>query len=366
MNVVIAGGGTAGHVFPAIALADRLKAKGASVRFIGSRTGQEAILVPASGFRFDGVAAAQMPRELSAAALKAPFTAVASVRACRPIVGAADAVVGMGGYASVPAVLAAALARRPIVLHEQNAVPGLANRLCARWARVVALSFADAAGRLPRAARMVVTGNPVRAQILEVVDRRDELAKEAWGELELDPERTTVAVFGGSQGALHLDRTVAAALPLLRDRKDLQLLVLTGPAHLDVLFGAKIDSMALRVRALPFLDRMELALAVADLAIARAGASHIAELTVCGVPSVLVPYPFAAEDHQEANARELERAGAAVVVPNVELTPALLRDKIAELGGDRERLATMSRAALAWAKPDAADRLAVVVEEAAG
>ncbi len=364
MRIVIAGGGTAGHVFPALALADRLRSVGVEVSFIGTRAGQEARLVPEAGYAFHAVAAEQLPRKASPAAVRASFKALGSIGACVPVVRAADVVVGMGGYVSVPAVLAARLAGRPVVLHEQNAIPGLANRLGARWARSVALSFADAAARLPRA-RTVVTGNPVRASILEVPARRDALEKEAWSELDLDPERTTVVVFGGSQGALHVDRTLAGAVPWLRDRADLQLLVLTGPAHVDVVATSAREPMALRIRVLPFLERMELALATADLAVARAGATSIAELMICGVPSVLVPYPHATENHQEANAREVERAGAAVVVLNDALTPGVMRDRILELVEGADRRQAMARAASAWAKPDAAERLAAVVMEAA-
>ena len=174
MKVVIAGGGTAGHVFPAVALADRLVADhGAVVAFIGSSSGQEATLVPGAGYVFHGIAAAPLRREVSVASAKAPFVAAGSIASCRPFVTGADAVVGMGGYASVPAVLAARRAHVPVVLHEQNAVPGLANRVLARaGARRSALSFADAAARFPKRVAVAVTGNPVRARVRSVPSTR--------------------------------------------------------------------------------------------------------------------------------------------------------------------------------------------------
>jgi UDP-N-acetylglucosamine--N-acetylmuramyl-(pentapeptide) pyrophosphoryl-undecaprenol N-acetylglucosamine transferase len=367
MRVLLAGGGTAGHVFPAIALAERLQGRhGVTVEFVGSAQGQEARLVPIAGFAFHGIAAQQMPRTVSAEALRAPFTALVSVRACRPIVARADVVVGMGGYASLPAVLAARWMKKPLVLHEQNAVPGIVNRLAARWATTVAVSFVDAIPRFAsRSNRTVVTGNPVREQILRVPEHREALAKEACAELDLDPGVPTVLVAGGSLGALALDRLVAEAILVLEGRADLQVLALTGPGHLADIQSVASSVTAPRVRALEFLDRMELGYAVADLALARAGAGGVSELAVCGVPSLLVPYPHATANHQEANARELERSGAAAVTLESSLTPRVLASSLTSLLADEEARRRMSAAGLAWARPDAAAHLARVVVEAA-
>jgi UDP-N-acetylglucosamine--N-acetylmuramyl-(pentapeptide) pyrophosphoryl-undecaprenol N-acetylglucosamine transferase len=363
MKLVIAGGGTAGHVFPALALADRLvRDHGATVSFIGTTTGQEASLVPAAGYRFDGVDAVPLYREVSWRAANAPLVALRSVPACRRLLSGVDGLVGMGGYASVPAGIAARLDRLPVVLHEQNAVPSLVNRLLARGAKAVGSTFADARSRFPSGVRFTVTGNPVRSQVLGVPSDREQLAKEAWSAFDFEPGRTTILVTGGSQGALHLDQVVAGALPLLAGRRDLQILVLTGPAHAGVL-GAG-GNERLRVRAVPFLDRMELAYAIADLCVSRAGAATISELAVCGVPMVLVPYPHATQRHQEANAAELARAGAASVVPDGELSPGRLVDSVLDLVDDADRLGTMAAAATAWARPDADARLAQLVVQA--
>ncbi|HWO71611.1 MAG TPA: undecaprenyldiphospho-muramoylpentapeptide beta-N-acetylglucosaminyltransferase [Actinomycetota bacterium] len=366
MRVVIAAGGTAGHVFPALALARHLRAAGAEVVFAGTAGGPEARVARAEGFGFAAVQARPFPRKVSTGALRAPLAAAQGVRACRPLVDRADVVVGMGGYVSVPPVLAALAARRPVVLHEQNAVAGLANRLFARWARRIGLSFAEAAATLPGRARAVVTGNPVREEIVAVRERRADLADEARAALGLEPGRRTVVVFGGSQGARRIDEAAAGAARLLGDRGDLQLLVLTGEAHRGMVEEADGAGGRLRVRALPFLDRMELAYAAADLVVARAGASSIAEITVCGLPAILVPYPYATANHQEANARAVERAGAAVVLRDVELTPRVLGTRIAALLEDPATLARMAERATAWGKPDAAARVAELVEEAAG
>jgi UDP-N-acetylglucosamine--N-acetylmuramyl-(pentapeptide) pyrophosphoryl-undecaprenol N-acetylglucosamine transferase len=283
------------------------------------------------------------------------------------MVAEADVVVGMGGYVSGPVVAAALRERRPVVLHEQNAVPGLANKLFSRRARRIALSFADAAARLPRSARdrTVVTGNPVREQVLRVVDERDALRKEAHAELDLEPDRRTVVIFGGSQGALHVNRCAVGACALLALRSDLQVLILTGAAHIGEVQSSLPRDGSLRVRALAFLDRMELAYAAADLIVARAGATSIAEITVSGLPSVLVPYPYATGRHQEANARAVQRAGGASILLDDELTPESLAERMVDLVDHHERLSHMAERARGWSRPDAADALADVVLEVA-
>ncbi len=366
MNVVIAAGGTGGHIFPALALADALvREHDAEVRFIGSRDGPEATRIPAAGFRFDGVAAAPFVREVSMRAAKAPVIAARSVFACTPLVRGADVAVGLGGYVSVPPILAARRAHIPIVLHNPDAVLGLANRLLARSATVIAVAFDDARGRIRGDARVETIGYPVRREILDVPEHRDELVAEARTVLGLDPARRTVMVTGGSQGALHLDQVVAASLPVFAERSDLQLLVLTGPGREAEVAGPAARVDAARVVVVPFLDRMELAYAAADLVVSRAGATTVAELAVCGLPSVLVPYPYATENHQDANARELARIGAAVVVPDAELTPSLFARSVLDLMDDPERLASMAACARGWAKPDAAERFASLVAGAA-
>jgi UDP-N-acetylglucosamine--N-acetylmuramyl-(pentapeptide) pyrophosphoryl-undecaprenol N-acetylglucosamine transferase len=366
MNVVVAGGGTAGHVFPVLALADRLRAQhGATVRFLGSADGQEATLVPAAGYAFRPIRAQKMVRSLSIDTVQAPFVALRSVRSCRPLVADADVVVGIGGYVSAPAVLAVRRARTKIVLVEPNAVPGLANRLLARRSDAIAIAFEDARARFPASVRTRMTGNPVRERIMSVLRDKAAVAAEALPLLGLERGRRTIVVFGGSQGALALDRVVADAISLLRDRDDLQLFVAAGRAHSDVVAGAARESGKLLVRVVPFLDRMELALAVADIAVSRSGAGHVAELTVCGVPAILVPYPHATENHQEANAHELARAGAAEVMLERELSPNLLAQRITSLLDDDDRRRTMSNAARAWSKPDAGERLVALVLEVA-
>ena len=364
MKVLLAGGGTAGHVFPAIALAREVVSMGHDVRFVGTSGGQEGRLVSEAGFELVAVEARPFERRISLRAVTAPIAAVRSVKACRPLVEAADVVVGMGGYVSVPVVLAALRSRRPVVLHEQNAVPGLANRALSRVAGAVALTFADADRFFPRRVRREVTGNPVREEILRVPGERDRLAEEGRTVLGLEEGRRTVVVFGGSQGALHLDRATLGAARLMAARSDLQVVVLTGTAHVEAMARAlPPGGDGILVRLFGYLDRMELAYAVADLVVARAGATTIAELSVCGLPSLLIPYPYATRGHQEANARALQRTGGAGVMLDDQLSAETLAGRIESLVDHPERLLAMSERAAAFGHPDAAFRLADLVEE---
>jgi UDP-N-acetylglucosamine--N-acetylmuramyl-(pentapeptide) pyrophosphoryl-undecaprenol N-acetylglucosamine transferase len=363
--IVIAGGGTAGHVFPGLALARELEGRGHSVVFVGTEAGPESRLVPEAGFAFRAVPVQPFVRRVSPAALRGPIAALRAVGRCRPVVRGAAAVVGMGGYASVPAILAARLERIPAVLHEQNAVAGLANRTLSRLAATVALGFADAGGSFPRR-RVVVTGNPVREEILAVPATRDALAKEARRRFDLDRRRTTVVIFGGSQGALHVNRAAVGACALLASRRDLQVLLIAGSAHVeDARRALENPTRALGVRVEGFLDRMDLAYAAADLVVARAGASSVAEISVCGLPALLVPYPYATAGHQEANARAMQRAGGASVLRDDELSAESLAEGIAGLIDQRDRLTAMGARSLAFAAPDAALRLADAVEDVA-
>lgn len=365
-SVVIAGGGTAGHVYPGLALGRALRDRGVDVRFVGTERGLEARLVPAAGFGFDVVEAAPLVRRLSPATLRAPVVAARAARRCRTLLAGADAVVGMGGYVSVPAVWAGARRHLPVVLHEQNAVPGLANRVLSRVARRVAVSFPEAVSAFPGSVRpkVTVTGNPVREEILRVREDGDTLAKEARSEFGLDEGRRTVMVFGGSQGALRLDQTAVAACRLLQHRADLQVVLITGPDHLAATRRTLPQDAPLLVRAFGYLERMDLAYAVADLVVCRAGATTIAEITACGLPAILVPYPFATKHHQEANARALAGAGGAEAVPEEELDGAMLARRLEDLLDHAGRLEEMRKAALSFGSPDAAARLAEVVVEA--
>jgi UDP-N-acetylglucosamine--N-acetylmuramyl-(pentapeptide) pyrophosphoryl-undecaprenol N-acetylglucosamine transferase len=365
MRVIMSGGGTAGHVFPAIAVARRLAEAGHDVRFIGSSDGQEATLVPAAGFPFSPVRVISAQTRLALRSVKAVFMALLAARDVRPMVRASDVVVGIGGYASAPAIIAARRTRTPVVLIEPNSVPGLVNRIAARWASAVATTFGSTQSHLPVGTRVVRTGDPIRREIAEVASALGDHRAQALRAFELDPDRMTVTVLGGSQGARRLDQLIDAAIDGLRDRGDLQMLVAAGPAHVDEVAAAAGAAQPLLVRVVGFIDRMDLALALSDLAVARSGAGTVSELTACAIPSILVPYPHATDDHQQANARELERAGAAEVMLEPSLTGSALAARIAGLIDDAPRRASMAAAARRWSSPDADVRVAELVAEVA-
>jgi undecaprenyldiphospho-muramoylpentapeptide beta-N-acetylglucosaminyltransferase len=365
---VIAGGGTAGHVVPGLAVAHALVARGharESIRYVGSERGIEARLVPAAGFPLTLLPGRGIQRRLTIESVgenlgalvglgRAGVEALSLLRAERP-----RAVVSLGGYASVPCAAAAVALRVPIVVQEQNAVPGAANRLVARFARASAVAFPDTP--LPRA---TVTGNPVRPEVL-AVDRTGGQSA-ARGSLGLPSDRRVVAVVGGSLGALRLNRAVLDALPRWGGRADLSVYHVVGERDWELVTGALRDApprAGLDYRPIRYEDRMPLLLAAADVFVCRAGATTVSELTAVGVPAVLVPLPTAPGDHQTANARVLANAGAAVLVADGQLDGARLGAEVDALLADPERLAGMGKAAAALGRRDAAERVAALVEE---
>lgn len=347
--VVVAGGGTAGHVLPGVAIARALEARGCAVHYVGAERGLEARLVPPTGLPLTLLPGRGIARRLTVAnvgavagLLRALWQAVALVRRLRPAV-----VVGVGGYASAPCTIAAVLWRVPVVVAEQNTVPGAANRLAARFAKASAVSFPRTP--LPRA---VVTGNPVRPEIL-AVDRAADgaAAKDALG---VRPGRSLVLVAGGSLGALSINQAVVGLAERWAGRDDVDLRHVVGDRDWERVAGGQRPGYV-QVR---YEDDMALALTAADVGVFRSGSSMCFEIAAVGLPSVLVPSPHVTGDHQAGNARALAEAGAAVVVPDAELSAERLDAELSALLADPGRRAAMSAAAAAFARPDAADAVA--------
>jgi UDP-N-acetylglucosamine--N-acetylmuramyl-(pentapeptide) pyrophosphoryl-undecaprenol N-acetylglucosamine transferase len=270
--------------------------------------------------------------------------------------------VAFGSYASVPGALAALSLRVPLVIHEQNVVPGLANRLLALGAEKLAVSFEETLRRYPRwGKKAVVTGNPLL--------RRPQGGEEEspWEHFDLEERRNTLAVVGGSQGAASLNRAVLEALPLWRDRDDLQVVHCVGKDKYEDFLkrAAKVDTGKLLYRPLEFVERMDLLYRAADLVVCRSGASTVSELAARGCAAILVPYPYATAAHQEANAAVLEKAGAARVIKDSELDGRRLEREVEALLRDPDRLNAMRVRSLREGKPDAARRLSELVLELA-
>ncbi len=365
-TVLLAGGGTAGHVFPAIAVAHELRVLAPDVEpvFVGVADRLEARLVPAAGFRLHHIEAVSIPRRPSPALLKVPGALRAGVRACMDLIDQERAVaaVTFGGYVSFPLDRASWRTQLPLVIHEQNSIPGLTNRIAARWADRVAVTFPGSAERFRRPERCAVTGNPVRSDVLAL--DRDAQRGQARARFGLDPDLPTLLVFGGSQGARSLNQAIVDAHAMWGDTS-LQILHAAGRGgYAQAAAGweqARAGSTGPRVRLVDFIEDMADAYAAADVVVCRAGATSIAELTVLGLPSVLVPYPHATADHQTENARALERTGGARVIEDDQLQAERLVAAVKPLLDDATGYGDMARAAAAFGRRDAATNVARLV-----
>ena len=371
---LVAGGGTAGHLQPAIAIAEALVDLGhdrSTIEFVGSERGQDATTLAGRGFPVTllpgrGIVRSLAPRVLVANARSAYELLVAAVRAVS-VVGTARprVVVAVGGYASLAGSIGAVVHRVPLVLVNVDAVPGAANRVLGRFAAASAVGWEG--NPLPRA---VVTGTPVRPAISAVV-RTPEARQAARAELGMATDRQVVVVFGGSLGARQINRAVDGLVERWRGRQDLVIYHIVGRrdwgAYSDDGSVDRIDRTGpagggLDLVRVAYEERMPLVYAAADLVVSRAGAMTVAELAVAGVPSVLVPLPGAPGDHQTENARVLERVGAAVLLPDPACTPTGLAGAVEELLLDPDHLEEMGRAARSIGRPDAAAAGARVVE----
>jgi len=350
VRILFAGGGTGGHLYPGIAVADELIGRDPAtvVSFVGTARGLESRAVPARGWPLDlirsaGLKGKSLPALLRGLALL-PLSALDAWRvlsARRP-----DVVVGVGGYSSGPVLLLAALRRIPTLLMEQNTAPGFTNRQLAPWVRAAALSYDESLRYFPRTG--VVTGNPVRREFLQTLGAGDDTAP-GHGEVR-------VLIVGGSQGARAINDAMIAAAPLVAGR-GLAITHQTGDRDLArVRDGYAAAGVAATVE--PFFHDMNARMRAADVLVARAGASTLAELTVLGRASVLVPLPTAADDHQRKNARVLAAAGAAELIEERDLTGDRLASALTTLADDRVRRQSMDAAARGLGRPDAADRVA--------
>ena len=345
-RVCIFAGGTGGHVFPALAVADRLREEGWSVSWVGTRRGIEARVVPRARLPLHFISTRRFRGARRAGALAA--TGVALVQAAALLLRIRPALVlGMGGFVSAPGGVAAWLLRRPLLIHEQNAIPGLANRVLARVATGIMESFSDTFSRRGNG-WLRTTGNPVRAalSVLPPPERRF-----------ADRNATLrVLVLGGSQGAEALNRSMPTAAALVE--QPLEIRHQAGEGGQADTTRERYREAGVEVRVTPFVDDVAEAYAWADVAVCRAGASTVAELSATGLGAILVPYPWAADDHQTAKARILERRGAACVVPEEGGLAARLASLLGELAADRARRLAMAEAAWRGGQRDAAERVA--------
>lgn len=369
MRVIISGGGTGGHIYPALTIARAIKEiEPSDILFVGTKQGLEADIVPKEGFPFATVDASGIERRLTMGNLRALFKtfaglfeSLAVIRRFRP-----DVVIGTGGYVCGPVLLTASLLGIPAIIQEQNVIPGVTNRILARFVGRIAVGYSEAAKNFGASRdKVVVTGNPVRPEVLTAT-REGGLAA-----LGLSPGKLTILVAGGSRGARSINTAMADVHARFAGRPEIQILHATGSGEYNnivgLLSGRGIDiAKTGNISIVPYLYNMPQALAATDLAVFRAGAIGLAELTARGIPAVLIPYPYAAENHQEHNARVLESRGAALVIRDADLGGSHLADTIEALLGDPARLAAMAKASKELGRPEAAAEIARLAIDLAG
>lgn len=367
MRFVVTGGGTGGHIYPALAIARGLKEKypGAEILYVGTEKGLEAGIVPRSGFPFRSIRLSGLRRRLTAQNLLVFWQAGAGTLKARKLIKNFKplAVVGTGGYVCGPVIIAAGSLRIPTLIHEQNALPGVTNRVLSFFATQVATTFEDSIARFPRRARVKLTGLPVRPEVLTAGRSQ---AREKFG---VRPEQMLVLSFGGSQGARSINRAMATVLKEFQGEKKVKFLHVTGQAqYREFLTYCRRENVSVNGdfvddnRIVPYMHEMPEALAAADMVVCRAGAATLAEITVRGIPSILIPYPYAAGNHQEYNARALVDRGAAEMILDREVNGLLLAGKIRRMLENQVDLQKMAAASLSVGRPRALDDILDCIE----
>jgi UDP-N-acetylglucosamine--N-acetylmuramyl-(pentapeptide) pyrophosphoryl-undecaprenol N-acetylglucosamine transferase len=353
MRIIIAGGGTGGHVIPALAIAQELKKQfGAEILFIGTARGIETRLVPQAGFPLELIQVGALKNVSLMTRAKTMFDLPRAIAASSRMLSEFDpeVVIGVGGYASGPAMVAAIRRRLPTLAFEPNVVPGFANRMISRWVSAAAVHFEETCQYFPHCR---VTGVPVREAFFSILPKSAGMP--------------TLLVFGGSQGARAINQAMTTPESLAGIRAKVpgvHIIHQTGQRDYDSVLAAYQPS-GISCEVHKFIDDMPSTFGRADLLVCRSGASTVAEIAAAGKPAIFVPFPAAADDHQNVNARALERAGAAVVVEESKLDAAYLVDTIAALIGDAPRLRSMSQAAKSLAHPMAVEEIAEMVKKLA-
>ena len=368
---IMAGGGTGGHIYPAIAISKEMlkRYRGSELLYIGGANGMERDLVPREGLNFTGITVAGFKRKVSlqafvtvAKAGKGFFQSLSLIRKFRP-----DVVIGTGGYVSGPVLLAAVVLKKPIVIHEQNVYPGATNRMLVKHAEVAAISWEESRKYLEKAKNVVFTGNPVRTDILDA-DRQTSIEK-----MGLVPGVPKVLVFGGSQGAARINEVVLKAAPQIMKEHKVQIVLVTGKTKYDEVVNTA-QSMGINIQKgmepgrksrlsesvmviTDYMYDMASAMASSDMVICRSGAITLAELTARGIPSILIPHPYVPDNVQEKNARALEAKGAARVIVNDEFTPERLAHEVNCILEDDKLMVRMSKAAYSLGVRDSLSRV---------
>ncbi len=355
-TIVLSGGGTAGHINPALALAEELQDRGCEVYFAGTPQGVEATLVPKAGIPFKAFEASGFDRSNPASLIKGVAKIAKSTKKAKAWFDEIkpDAVVGFGGYVSIPVSRAAEQAGIPVVIHEQNSVMGMANKYLSKSAAAVCLTYELQDQSFPSGTDVRITGNPVRASVLSA-NKAD--ARAALG---IPEDAEMLLVFGGSLGARHINKAIVAMKDELLLRPNLYIMHITGPKELESVDRALnlTEEEAKRYVTLGYQDRMAEALASADVIVSRTGATSLAEISALALPAILVPFPFATADHQTTNARSYVDAGAALMVADADVEGAQFKEAVLKLIDDEDLRAKMHEAALGLETVHASKKLA--------
>lgn len=361
MRYILSGGGTGGHIYPALTIADKIKKldKECEILFVGTAQGLESDIVPKAGYILRTIDVHGFERHINIQNIVNIFTTIKSLWQARRIISEfkPDIVIGTGGYVCGPVLLVASLAGIPTLIQEQNAIPGVTNRILARFVTKIAVGYAESIQYFSNIGKIVVTGNPVRA---EVIEAERESALKTFG---LEPDKLTLLVAGGSRGARSINEAMQEVCKYFDGRADIQILHVTGKNEYNNIVSKLerqgIDLMQYgNIIIKSYLYNMPQALAAADLVIFRAGAIGLAEVTARGIPAILVPYPFAAENHQEYNARVLEQQGAAIVILDKELKGSNLIVHIEKFLSEPQMLRQMAEFSQKMGKPYAAEHIA--------
>ena len=357
MRIIFSGGGTGGHIYPALTLIDTIKNKLPDTNFlyVGTEKGMESDIVPKTGINFSAMKLeGGLERHFTLENFKRAANAIFSIKRAGKIIDEfkPDVVVGTGGYVCGPILLAASLKNIPTLIQEQNAVAGITNKILSNFVTKIAVGSRQALKNFP-AAKTVYTGNPIRAEVL-TGKREDGLR-----EFNFSDDKPVILISGGSRGARSINNAMIDVLKHA-DNFNAQFLHVTGKGEFDSV-TEKLGAVPPNVKVVPYLYNMPLAMAMADLAIFRAGATGLAELTARGVPAILIPYPYAAENHQEFNAMELVKVGAAKMILNKDLTSEILTAQIDELIKNPATLKEMAAASLSIGRPQAAAEIADLI-----
>lgn len=363
-RLIVSGGGTGGHIFPAIAIADAFKRRhpDAEILFVGAKGRMEMERVPKAGYPIEGLWISGFKRELSLDNLSFPFKLMSSLCKARKILKRfkPDAVVGVGGFASGPTMRKATAMGIPVIIQEQNSFPGVTNKIVAPKAAKICVAYENMDRWFPKD-KIVLTGNPLRNNIVSVENLKEEGAR-FFG---LDPQKPIILLVGGSQGALGINKGISAQLRKFKDN-DCQMIWQTGKFYIEqAAKEVEAQNLSDRVKTVVFIERMDLAYAAADIVISRAGAMSISELSLVKKPVVFVPLPTAAEDHQTKNAQSLVDADAAVMVRN-DKTETELLSAVFDLLKNKEKMSDMSENISKFARPNAAEDIVNEIDKVLG